>query len=190
MSEQAVRRASLVTVVALGLLLPACGSSAPSGQERLPSGWTRYQDRERGYSVSYPRTWYRARKTLTPYLAAPREILALGTYPLHPGGERCAQFPVNALEDLGPTDAFLSVLEFSAPPNAPYRRRPAHFSLALGSASEAPDCLTGSVRFVDRFIPFRDGGRAYYAFVALGRSAPNETRRAVLDVLDSLRFDR
>lgn len=184
-----VREASLVTAVALGLLLAACGSSPPSGAERLPSGWTRYHDRDRGYSVSYPRTWYRAKKTLTPYLAAPREILSLGTYPLRPGGERCAQFPVNALEDLGPADAFLSVLEFSAPPTVLYRRRPAHFSLALGDASEAPDCLTGPVRLVDRLIPFRDGGRAFYAFVVLGRSAPDQTRRAVLEILDSLRFD-
>ena len=64
-----------------------------------------------GFSVTYPSDWSPASEILTPTLTDPREIFALGTYPLRPGGPNCAQYPVNAIEDLGPTDALIWLAE-------------------------------------------------------------------------------
>ena len=62
-----------------------------------PEPWTTYRDKERRLEVSYPNDWYRSEEPLTPYLGDPKEILSLGSYPLRPGGDRCAHHPVNAL---------------------------------------------------------------------------------------------
>ena len=64
-----------------------------------------------GLLVTYPNDWMPASQILTPTLTDPREIFAVGTYPLRPGGTNCAQYPVNAIEDLGPSDALIWLAE-------------------------------------------------------------------------------
>jgi hypothetical protein len=93
-------------------------ASKPPGQasdEPTQESWIVHCDPERGFSVRYPKEWYLADERLTPNLGDPREILSVGTYRLRVGGERCAHFPVYALEDLGSDDAFISVFERSPP---------------------------------------------------------------------------
>jgi len=144
-------------------------SSTDSERDRLAT----YRDKERGLEVSYPSDWYRSEERLTPDLADPKEILSLGTYPLRQGGDRCAHYPVNALEDLGPDDAFISVLERAPPyPAAGYPARPARSDGRL-----------------DKWVSFSDNGRAFYLLVALGEAASEETKAELLTILNSLSFD-
>jgi len=78
---------------------------------------------DRGFSVRYPAPWHRASTTLTPQLSDPHEILAVGSYPLRPGAQpHCVQYPVNAIEDLAPTDALVWVAERQVAGPFPPRR--------------------------------------------------------------------
>ena len=184
------RRAAVV----LALALPAagCGGSAQQGSgdrtSASDSRWTTYVDARHGFSVRYPRTWFRASERLTPQLDDPREILSLGTYPLRTGGDRCAHFPVRALEDLGPGDAFLSIQERLDPATEHSGPRPERFVVSRAGASDGMFCVTGRRRH-DHWVPFKDKGRAFYALYAVGGSASPQTHSDVERVLDSLSFD-
>jgi hypothetical protein len=102
-----------------GLLARAqlCGSTdavggcdvAPTEQIAPAAGTT--TEAPHGFTVTYPSDWTPASEILTPALTDPREIFALGTYPLRPGGSSCTNFPMNAIEDLGPTDALIWLSE-------------------------------------------------------------------------------
>lgn len=67
----------------------------------------------------------------------------------------------------------------------PSFREPVGFAARLepfrpddGQPSEAAECLDEPPRFADRFIPFADGGRPFYADVAVGNeAAPANARR-------------
>jgi streptogramin lyase len=156
-----------------------------------PSGWVTYRDDDRGFSVAYPGSWYRATESLTPILVDPVEILSVGTYELRPGGERCAQFPDPALDELGPEDALVSIQEEPSLKRPEWwSPRPAHFGPDDGRGDdESPGCVSQPKEFFHRWIPFQDRGRGLYAFVAIGREASAETRRETWAVLDSLEFD-
>ena len=65
-------------------------------------------DTDTSWSIAYPSTWYRADSELMPALGT--DSLTLATFPLRPGGENCPHAPENALRDLGPNDALISVL--------------------------------------------------------------------------------
>jgi hypothetical protein len=154
--------------------------------ERTAPGWTVHRDSAAGYRVSYPRTWYRSASSLTPNLRDPKEILSLGTLPLRPGGG-CAQFPTRALTELGPGDALVSLQERAGRPTAEFSPRAIPFRLGRPTRTEISACVP-RLHFEERFIPFRDHGRAFYAIIALGRSAEQETRKDVRRILDSLVF--
>jgi hypothetical protein len=141
------------------------------------------------YSVSYPSSWHRATRSLTPHLSDPHEILTLGTGRLPVGGPRCAQVPVNALEAVGATGALITVQE-RAPANADggFPPRPKHFQLHRTPSLAIPACLAPHGRPRLTWIAFRDHGRHFYVLVALGRSATTQTRRETARILDSLRF--
>lgn len=144
-----------------------------------------------GIVVEVPPGWMLAGEPLTPALVNPREILSLGTYPLRAGGNRCAQLPEQALEDLGPDDAFVSVQErsSSAPPGPEFRPRPERFGPTLGigyAKLEFTACLEAREQFFLRWIPFQDQGRAFYALVAIGHDASSETRAEAWAILDGL----
>jgi len=102
-----------------------------------PAGWRVVEDPVRGVAVALPPGWTRARRTLTPLLADPLEILSVGTGPLvpqeHPG---CHHMPGRALDRLGARGAFLSIQELgrfaqSIPRGFPPRRRALRLSRAL-----------------------------------------------------------
>jgi hypothetical protein len=131
--------------------------------------------------------WRAAGASLTPHLVDPREVLAVGTYPLRyrPGG--CAQVAVGALADLGRTGAFLTLQERGIGSTA-FPPRPARFGPGLGGPSEAAACVPGG-RFEDHWFSFADGGRNFSAEVAFGLHASAATRRAAWRILDGLRVD-
>src|SRR4051794_26016923 len=89
------------------------GDDSPVQPRPTPTTAVMFRDATNRFAVTYPRDWTRAETNLTPRLASPKEILSIGTYPLRPGGSNCAQVPVNALEDLGPADAFFTIEETS-----------------------------------------------------------------------------
>src|SRR5258707_14302926 len=91
-------------------------------------GWVSFQTARYHYSVTYPSSWHRASRSLTPHLSDPHEILTVGTGRLPVGGPRCAQVPVSALEAVGPTGALVSIQE-RAPATADggFPQRPARF---------------------------------------------------------------
>jgi hypothetical protein len=155
------------------------------------SGWVTYRDDARGFSVAHPSTWHRATESLTPTLVDPMEILSVGTYELRAGGQRCAQFPDRALDELGPEDALVSVQEEAVLGRSDrWAPRPAHFGPDSGTGDdESPGCLSQRKEFFHRWIPFYDRGRGFYAYVAIGNDASAATRGEVWAILDSLEVD-
>ncbi|MBA3366918.1 MAG: hypothetical protein H0U03_14245 [Actinobacteria bacterium] len=187
--------------VLLAGLLTGCGASESNGspdragarqQGTLPQPlpeWRNHQSEEHRFSVRYPSRWQLSRERLTPTLGDPLEILALGTYPLRPGGERCANWPVKALEDLGPADAFVAVLERAKPyPQSGYPPRPPSFGLPIDDQT-GRFCVPDARR-LDTWMSFSDEGRAFYLLVAMGKSASPQTRAELERVLNSLSFSR
>ena len=145
-----------------------------------------WRDEERGFRVSHPDSWRRAASPLTPYLSDPVELFALGTYALRAGGDRCAHQPVNAVEDLGPEDALIVIFERAQPfTTEGYPPRPDDPRLARGTNRF---CVPGRNRF-DSWLPFGESGRAFYALIAIGENASDQTLAEVSAIYDSIAFD-
>ncbi|MGQ0670574.1 MAG: hypothetical protein ACT4PO_13020, partial [Actinomycetota bacterium] len=84
----------------------------------------------------------------------------------------------------------VSVMESSGSLEGQYLvTRPTPFSFEQGYETEAMSCPDDPAPFTDRLIPFQDGSRFFYAYVALGNGVSSETREEVLTVLNSLQFD-
>ena len=192
--------ATCLAVAALALSQAACGQ-AERGTDRpaaatVPGpGLTIHRDQKRGYEVTFPSSWFRARENLTRRLLVdPREILTVATFPLRlRRSERCYppfDAPVPALDRLGPRDALVSVQERIDIEHPVPDSRPRRFSLSpLDLHYRGRDCARRTLGSAS-FIGFADQGRQFYAFVALGRAASSYTRGAVRRMLDSLVFER
>jgi len=141
-------------------------------------------------TVELPAGWQAARVSLTPNLSDPREILAVGTYPLRYSPHDCAQAPVSALRALGQGDAFIELQETLAggPPSSDFPKPPSHFGPSLGGPSEASACVPGK-RFTEHWFGFSDHARHFYALVAFGPAASKATRGDAWGVLDSLKVE-
>jgi hypothetical protein len=152
--------------------------------------WTTYRDEENRFSVRYPAAWTRATVRLTPILADPREILSIGTSELPPGGESCAQFPVNALDAVGATDALLTLQESGHPDLAGFPPLPDDLEhLEPDTRFWGAGCLQNPNRLVTWWIRFRERDRAFYGLVAIGNSATEETRGQVFQALSSFQVE-
>jgi hypothetical protein len=156
------------------------------------SQWTTDEIADAGLTVSYPSTWTRSADPLMPGLADPRELVALSTSPVRAGGDNCAHMPENAIEDMRTTDALVVIeerigdLESAAATLRDYPERPEHFGPSNGYPSEAVDCLDRRKAFFDRFIPFSESGRRFYAYVAFGADTPPAIRTQAWTILDRL----
>jgi hypothetical protein len=160
----------------------------PSPSE-APDGNT-YEDPASAFSVRLPPEWQQADRPLT-QLIDPVEIFSAGTFAMSPGGS-CPQFPTNAVADMGPHDAFVTILERKRldPAGAQGPPRPASFGPADGSSnSDVNECLGTAKAFFDRWIAFSDQGREFYAFVAMGTDVSDQRRAETWAMLDSLAFD-
>jgi hypothetical protein len=160
--------------------------------EDVTAGLLTYRDEVNGFTVTYPESWLRAEENLMPNLSDPHQILALATYPMRVGGDSCAHVPVNALVDLGPTDALIDLEEEEGRVLDSIPVRPQHFGPDLGGPSEAIDCVEsqgGSADFEEQWFYFQDQGRMFYVRVAFGEQVSPETRQQAYDILDSLVFD-
>jgi hypothetical protein len=173
-----MRYPTILAAAAAALALTACGAGDPPKSTTLTAN---------GLTATLPAGWQRARRSLTPHLTEPREILAVATYPLRYRETACAHVAGSALEDLGPDDAFVTLQE--RPPSTSSRgfpARPAHFGARLGGPSEAAQCVPRA-RFADHWFTFSDGGRRFHVDVAFGPRATSATRRQAWAILDGLR---
>jgi hypothetical protein len=141
-------------------------------------------------TIELPSGWHAARTDLTPNLVDPKQVFAVGTYPLRYRPHDCAHEPVSALQDLGRTDAFVELEERKAGgrPSSEFPARPAHFGPNLGGPSEATECTPGT-RMKEGFFGFTDHGRHFYALVAFGPAASKATKDEAWKVLDSLKVE-
>lgn len=145
-----------------------------------------------GLTVTYPNDWTPASEILTPVLTDPREIFALGTYPLRSGGSSCAQFPVNAIEDLGPTDALIWLTERQhVSDGGP--ARPSDFETWMSAAAQAEGdesagCLSAPKDFVHGYGEFSDAGRQFGLYVAYGTAVSPKTLSELWTILDGMTF--
>lgn len=197
------RRTTTFFVAAAGSALAAVGIAnlpldrAGDGGTRIvpvanegssAEGWTTYRDSDERYTVRYPSDWHRATEALQPHVEDPEEILSVASYELRAGGAGCAFG--RALEDLGPTDAFVSVSESAGDLASRFMvTRPTEFAYDQGYEPTLSDCLETPPAFEERFIPFRDGNRFFYAYVAVGDAASSETRDDALATLNSMSFE-
>jgi hypothetical protein len=184
-------RAAAVTALAIwtGLLAPGCGEDAPHAKAAQAKDVVFAASR--GLTVTLAPGWQATRTSLTPHLVDPREVLTVATFPLRYRPTRCAHVAGSALEDLGPTDAFITLQERGTDAGsswADFPPRPAHFGPQLGGASEASACVP-SARFVDHWFGFTAGGRHFHVEVAFGPEASAATRDQAWAGLDSLQVD-
>jgi hypothetical protein len=169
-------------LTAAAIALAAAARGQPAGG--------RFANSTYGFSVRLPSGWQRAPSSMTPHLTDPREILSAATFPLRYRDVGCAHTPSGALEDLGPTDALVTVLERGRGGSRQgFPQRPVHFGPHEGVPSEASQCVSRPARFTDRVISFRDGRRRFYALIAFGPRVSLRTRGEAFTLLDSLRFD-
>ena len=145
-----------------------------------------------GFTVTYPSDWTPASEILTPALTDPREIFALGTYPLRPGGPTCSNFPVNAIEDLGPTDALIWLTERQdVSGNVSTPTRPSAFETwwkNIRGVDETAFCLSAPKDFEHHYGEFSDAGRVFGLYVAYGASVSPETLSELWAILDGMSF--
>jgi hypothetical protein len=169
---------------------PTKASPSPTPSS-VPSNWVTFSDPDNGFSVAYPPDWTRARESLTPNLSDPHEILSLGTYPLRPEGTNCAEFPGNAVSNLGANDAFITLQEQRpGHPSSFFEPRPTSFGPTDGQSNDefSAGCVNGQTAFEHHWIPFTDQGRNFYAYVAIGADVSDSTRAETWEILHSLKF--
>lgn len=142
-----------------------------------------------GLTVTLPPRWRAARESLTPGMEDPREVFAIGTFPLRYRRTACAHVAGSALEDLGPDDALVTLQERGLDPGSSwpdFPERPARFGPALGGPSEASACVP-KAHFSDHWFGFTAAGRHFHADVAFGPQVSANTRRQAWGILDTLR---
>lgn len=201
------RRAARATAIGVGLavfvgvltwagvwLRPSDDPVVPADAGRPTETIRTIHDTEDGFTVTVPDGWVVAHENLTPWLLSPSEILSLGTFPLRvshdPGqGLRLFDAPVapQALAEMTADDVFLSIQ--GGDEGVGFGPRPERF--APGPCEEA---VTGceplpDIPFRAWWIPFRDSGRGFYLFVAVGNDATPELREQVWEVANSLVFE-
>jgi hypothetical protein len=188
-------RIVLVVVSAVVAAAPAAGCgrgtshSAQNQEGALAEGRTHHSPRW-GYSLSLPDGWRTAREPVS-HIGEPREILSVGTFPLRHKPTDCDAFAGSARHDLGPRDAFLTVLERGHDDDSQWRDfppRPAHFKRAVEAERAEPAC-GDQVGTSIYWRNFADAGRHFHLLVAIGRDARLDTRKEAWGIADSLRLD-
>jgi hypothetical protein len=152
-----------------------------------------HADPEWLFEIRHPPSWEASPLLVSHGDTRQWEMLALATYRLEPGEGRCPHLPGKAFEALGPRDALLYIQEPEYVEGLP--ARPDRFAVRFASRSEylheisVFGCLDEKERdFRYAFVPFRDRGRNFYAYLALGTRASDSRRRQLVGVLDSLRI--
>ncbi|MDP9331748.1 MAG: hypothetical protein M3Q30_00330 [Actinomycetota bacterium] len=157
--------------------------------------WQTFTSRTGDLQVEYPPDWNVAAAVLTPQLTDPHEILALGTFAMAPADHNCAHIPVNALEQMSPTDAFIWITERTGTGNDPawnFGRRPASIDVTSGTDANGGDlaaCLNRPLLGTARAVSFDDHRRHFTITYAIGADATQQRRADVLAILNSFRVN-
>ena len=164
------------------LALAACGEVRAPAQSPPATPFSAH-----GLALTLPPGWQAATTSLTPNLADPRESFTVATFAPRYRRTACAHMPGSALEDLGPRDALITVLERARFGHG-FPPRPARFGPRLGGPSEASECVPHA-RFNDHWFTFSEHGRGFHVLVAFGPQAPIATRRQAWAILDGMKVD-
>jgi hypothetical protein len=139
------------------------------------------------WTIAHDPTWHRADSELMPDLTW--DSLTLATFPIRAGGSRCAHMPENALRDLGPGDALMSVF-FAGNVKANGAPWPEDgFGDTIFPAAQGP---TDAGECSDRddlevhWAPWRYGSTDLHVLVVFGGEASDRTRSAAWAALSSL----
>jgi len=199
----------LTALLASAVLMATLTPGGQGGTDPLPAshpgGWKLLRDARHGFTIAVPPTWHRSRKSLTPQLMDPFEILTVASFPVrHDRRARChiPGCPLPAIDGMGPDDVLISIQERGARKEfrnrrsmgalTAYPKRKRSFKLERTRLSYPkggpPPCIRERLGWT-AFEPFRDSGRAFYAFVAVGRDVSRGMRREMIRVLDSLSFE-
>jgi hypothetical protein len=182
----ALNYASITAVDANGDTLAESTLTAPSSTttttgEELPAAAT-------VWSISYPPTWHRADSELMPNLAM--NSLTLATFPLRAGGSKCAQMPENALRDLSPGDALVSIFLNARPgtgaplwPEDGFNDTVFPESTATTDAHECADRPDLEVHWGLWSL----NGNGHYVLVVFGPNVADDRRAQTWEILSSLR---
>jgi hypothetical protein len=195
----------IASIVASGLVAFAVGRIVGPGTASAGDspGWTTYSDVQNGFTLQFPSSWSQARAKLVPNLLLPGEILSIGTGPMKVGGGgNCGMYPVEAVAAMGPRDVLVSVKEWNYRESPPWlegtQRRPADFEfrsrqgapLAINVRDQINrwnlDAPVGA-RWTD--FEFRDRGRVFRVFLAIGPETSLRRQKELLSTLNSLRFE-
>lgn len=204
-AELAVRVAGRPGVLRRPLFLPLPPSCARTAKlptlGRLPAGSQTYSDRKHDLRVSIPRGWHRARRTITPRLAKPADVLALGNFaPRVEPGRACTSAPDSPQLRVGSRDALVLVTQDGNPNPPPGPGQPDSYRLlkqvrpvGRGGPNRTPGSLfpwtcVSRVGVSGLWTVFIEDGRAFYVTAIVGEKASEELRRQALGVLDSLEF--
>jgi hypothetical protein len=153
-----------------------------SGHAGVPRSWPRVA--AHGVSIALPGGWRYTDRDLTPHVSDPKQVLAVGTYPLrYAPGRRCAQVPERAVRELGPGDVLITLRE-RARGHYPPRRRP--FRTGPRIDTDYAACV-GRHDIEEHQVEFSDRGRSFIAYVGFGRAVSSARRATAIRVLDSLR---
>lgn len=214
--------ATVGMVVVILVLVVAALQPSPTGDVAVPEvpptigqppeGFMRGSSADQGFDYLLPiEGWLLIEETLLPDLADlpfseryKGTLVAFATFLAEPGSDIfwCDFKPQNALEQLGPADALISVIEMSETrvPEFPDRRR------ATGIYEGVPEQLypyIGELNndscydlanegraeplFYREYI-YNDQGRAFIVQVGIGGQATDETKRQVWQIVDSLEY--
>jgi hypothetical protein len=131
--------------------------------------------------------WHVAAQTLTPSLVSPRELLSVGTFHMRPDrpNGRCAQAPRRAYSEMRASDGLITIMEEGGRQTG-FPPRPATFRLHPRPGSL--DCAGPTVQSQE--FAFRDAGRNFYTFIALGARGPVDEAESMLNSLRATRTGR
>jgi hypothetical protein len=191
------RRLGVATVIACGtalavgaaVIVAGLGSSSPS--VRIQPATTAPEERtiSSNIEVALPDGWTRATKNILPSLLDPRLVFAAATYALEPTDHNCAQIPGNALEQLGPTDAFVWITQRSGPiePDGSFVARPGTILPTSGDDAlqgDLPLCLDQPLRGSARTLRVLTNGQALYINWAIGSEITPERLAQLATILN------
>lgn len=162
---------------------PTTTTTAPPSTSPAPT--TSATSDFRVWSIAQPPSWHRADSELMPDLGWTSVTLA--SFPLRPGGTRCAHMPENALRDLGPTDVLLSIFPGAAGDGAPWPADGFDDDVfpALNLTTDAHECADRSDLEV-HWGSWETGGRSSYLLAVFGDAVPEDVRREAWATLSSL----
>lgn len=195
--RRAIRDAAVVAVLvaAIAGLAWSLGTGSSSGDGPGRGGMV-VNDRL-GYSVRPPDGWHVARRRLVPELLDPREILALGTFPMPVGGGgNCGAEPTAAVRRMRDGDALIEIKEVAL--SAPMRRRlqvgrfPPTLAQELSDVELRRGVWFGGRRIADISygkVTFRASGRWFEALLYV-KGTPRRRLEQIERILAGIDFRR